>query len=105
MQDSIFEQSPFVAETDGPAHTLSGDAAIIKSTNGGTADGSGGGGAGVDRAMLVLQLLLGTQQGQAPNFTHLLFGFNVQNGPEGVIPSHPHLLMQAPAYRWSESRV
>lgn len=100
MQDSLFEQSPFVAESDGPDHASSGGAAIPNSADRGTAapDDSGGrgggGGGGVDRAMLVLQLLLGAQQGPAPNFTHLLFGFNVQNGPEGAL-SHLYLKMEA----------
>ena len=88
MQDSLFEQEPYLTESDGPGSSPSGGAAVPASAiRGGAAGYEYGGdsnGSGVDRAMLVLQLLLGAVQGPAPNFAHLLLGFNVQDGPEGV---------------------
>ena len=39
-----------------------------------------------DRAELVLQLLLSGLEGPAPNIGHMLLGFDVEHGPEGVWP-------------------
>lgn len=39
------------------------------------------------RARLVLDLLLDTAEGPAPNFAHLLLGFDFAHGPEGVAQS------------------
>ena len=102
MQDSLYEQQPFLTESDSLQSSSSGGAAVpaSPSRSGGAAAaheyGGDGNSGGVDRAMLVLQLLLGAQGGPAPNFAHLLLGFNVQDGPEGVQlnPSHK---MQASA--------
>jgi hypothetical protein len=37
-----------------------------------------------DRAELVLQLLLSGLEGPAPNVGHMLLGFDVERGPEGM---------------------
>ena len=37
-----------------------------------------------ERAALVLQLLLGSLDGQAPTLAHMLLGFDVEDGPEGA---------------------
>lgn len=37
-----------------------------------------------ERAALVLQLLLGCLDGQAPNLAHMLLGFDVEDGLEGL---------------------
>ena len=36
-----------------------------------------------ERAPLVLQLLLGSLDGQAPTLAHMLLGFDAEDGPEG----------------------
>ena len=36
-----------------------------------------------ERAPLVLQLLLGSLEGQAPTLAHILLGFDAEDGPEG----------------------
>ena len=39
-----------------------------------------------NRAELVLQLLLSGLEGPAPNIGHMLLGFDVEHGPEGMWP-------------------
>jgi hypothetical protein len=39
---------------------------------------------GDTRAQLIMELLLHASQGQLPTFTHMLLGFNVEDGPEGA---------------------
>lgn len=83
MQDSLFEQSPFVSEADDAEGAPPGGGLTSRlAGSAGRAEADAAGGA--DRAMLVLQLLLGSQQGPAPNLAHLLLGFNVEDGAEGA---------------------
>lgn len=86
MQDSLFEQSPFVPEADDAEGTQPRAAALGGATGGSSSEPDG---AGVDRAMLVLQLLLGAHQGQAPNLAHLLLGLSVEDGSQGALGVKP----------------
>lgn len=53
---------------------------------------SGGKHAETDRADLILQLLLHSVDAASPSFAHLLMGFHVEDGPQGVqLSSSPRL--------------
>ena len=66
--DSIFYTTPEEAASTGKASEVSAED---------------------DRAELVLQLLLAGLDAPAPNVGHMLLGFDVEHGPEGVRCSAP----------------
>ena len=78
LQESLFSHGAFYStEEDEAEATTSGNA---------TDD---------ERAALVLHLLLDSLEAPAPNLAHILLGFDVEDGPEGVQMPMPQLWCRA----------
>jgi len=84
-------RSGFAAALDSSLNAAGPSSRVVASS-----DGKGGD----KRAQLIVELLLHASQGHLPTFTHMLLGFNIEDGAEGLIFILVPIILQGRGNFW-----